>query len=184
MKKFILICAAALLVFSSVCAYAQTDVRSLNKVSRQTLVSLLGNPTDKWTVDDYWDADHLNSLKKKVEICVDKNGGIIYFYASSNKFCLLSDLFSGGIKVGDNISKVKSYDFVNCKYGKGKAGNALFKESELYNSNASVHKNWYFALHDEYHFIQIQTDDNGIIKKIGVSTHDEWLSSDHSSFLD
>ena len=47
------------------------------------------------------------------------------FETDSPDFCFFSDMFPGGIRVGDRIERIRSLDIVHSKAGKGRAKNAI-----------------------------------------------------------
>ena len=49
------------------------------------------------------------------------------FWTDSPDFCILSDCFPGGIRVGDRIERIRGLDIVHSKAGKGREANRLKK---------------------------------------------------------
>lgn len=157
MKKVISV--AALFLISLIC-FAQRDIKTLNYLSPEDVITLLGSPND---VDYTWMTIDGESVLGDACLTYDKtsiviNGGesygIDYFCTEDSLFCVLSDYISGGIKVGDSFDKLQAYDFVNSTYGRGKPENGL----------VLMDTNRYSVFFGEYQRLFFTVMDNIIIK--------------------
>ena len=110
--------------------FAQRDIKTLNNKTSDQIVSLIGDPTDMELGEDNENEDKL--IYDDSRIIVDnENKSLVYFETSSSAYCILSNLIPGGIKVGDPLSKIKSFDFANTEYGRGKEANGLKEETHI-----------------------------------------------------
>ena len=135
MKRFLSL--VALLIATAVTVSAQTDIKKLNKATKTTIVKLLGNTTEKW---GYTDIDHypcIGSATKNgfgpsgCELHIQPNNNeLLYFNTGSSKYCVLSDIVAGGIKVGSKIADLQKIDFSKTRYGRNKRANNLMLVSE------------------------------------------------------
>ena len=146
---------------------------TLREYTADEIIRLLGKPDqiDSAMIDDGlglyypnarffyylgWDPEHPE--KKPVYAW---NG----FETESPDFCILSDCFQGGIRVGDRLEKLQRLDFVHCKYGKGRAKNGLRLLDEKHGE--------YVIFSEEYdHFYLDVTD--GKLSRIFWATPDDW----------
>ena len=163
MKKQILI---IFIVFLSLPGFAQRDIKTLDKIGRNAIIAIVGQPDG----NEYWGGimDGCEAIQyPDTYICLDeKTSELIGFNSTSSSFCVLSDYIRGGFKVGDSLAKLKSFDFVHSKYGKNRAGNAL----KLVDSNEE--RDYYGAYQEErtnFFFVVKK----GVIKEIILSTLDD-----------
>lgn len=127
----------ALLIATAMTMSAQTDIKKLNKASRTTIVKLLNNTTEKW---DFTDIDHYPCIGRHTKdgygpsgcylIISPKDNSIDFFDTESSRYCILSDIVPGGIKVGSKIADLQKYDFSKTRYGRNKRANNLMLTSE------------------------------------------------------
>ena len=89
------------------------------------------------------------------------------FSTVSPDFCILSDCFPGGIKVGDSLERLQRLDFVHTKRGKGRAKNGLRLISDHPSSQV------YVIYQEEYDHFYLNVDD-GFVSKIDWSTPVDW----------
>lgn len=135
MKRFITL--VALLIATAVTVSAQTDIKKLNKATKTTIVKLLGNTTEKW---DFTDIDHYPCIGRHTKngygpsgcylIISPKDNSIDFFDTGSSRYCVLSDIVPGGIKVGSKIADLQKIDFSKTRYGRNKRANNLMLVSE------------------------------------------------------
>ena len=89
------------------------------------------------------------------------------FSTESPDFCILSDSFPGGIKVGDSLERLQQLDFVHTKRGKGRAKNGLHH----LNDDPTVAQFVIFG--EEYDHFYLDVDD-GVVSKIQWGTPPDW----------
>lgn len=130
MKKFLTIFAA--LVLATATMSAQTDIKTLNKVGQTAILKALGNPAEKWGVTDMDGYPCLGSHTRYgygpsgcYLIINPKTKELRYFDTESPKYCILSDVVPGGIKVGTKLSDLQKIDFSKTKYGRNNPKNGL-----------------------------------------------------------
>ena len=151
-------------------ALAQIDIRSLSGKDFQTLVKQFGTPVEEDHGTNYMCADVL--LYNHFTIYLDKvykNGkeqrSLGAFVTDSDRFCFLSDVYPGGLKVGTKLSDLQRFDFVNCKYGKGLAANGLRKASaneiqyKVFKTTAN-----YFLFKANYRYYYFTVEDGKIVE--------------------
>ena len=136
MKRIITL--VALLIATAVTMSAQTDIKKLNKATKTTIVKLLGNTTEKW---GYTDIDHYPRIGSATKdgygpsgcelIILPNTNELLYFDTESSKYCVLSDIVPGGVKVGSKIADLQKIDFSKTKYGKNKKGNNLMLTQDI-----------------------------------------------------
>jgi hypothetical protein len=117
-KTFILITAIILAV---VPGYAQRDIKAINKVSDAQLRKILGNPEkfEEEPLECYY-------FYKNATVVITKKTRILEsFQTDSPDYCILTKYISGGIKVGDSISKLQKINFAKTDYGRNNTKNAL-----------------------------------------------------------
>ena len=93
------------------------------------------------------------------------------FWTDSPDFCILSDCFPGGIRVGDRIERIRSLDIVHSKVGKGREENGL-KKMDWKDEN-----DHYQILGEESDFFYLKVKDD-IIVTIDWATPQEWTWTD------
>lgn len=163
MKKIIILLFATVLSFS---AYAQRDIKTLDGKTAQQIINIIGTPDSKdfgESLPEYDCLEYKDTYIAIVHLGIDGKTTIIdSFKTSSKKYCVLSHLVSGGIKVGDSLSKLQSIDFASTPYGRKKQANALkaFTECEYtiygYDVNYVIYEQEYSSI---YFAVQ-----NGVIK--------------------
>ena len=89
------------------------------------------------------------------------------FETESPDFCILSDCFPGGIKVGDRLERLKQLDFVHSRYGKGRAKNGL----RLAGNHSELDE--YIIFGEEYNSFYLHVKD-GIVRSISWVTPEDW----------
>ena len=172
MKKILSILIA--IMMSVLSAYAQIDIKQFNKVGPEAISALLGNPPEQWEDNLYPDCLILGDEEYIEGVCSfnarivldDKNYSLIGFNTNSPNYCVLSDYISGGVKVGDPISKMENYDFVHTKYGRNKDSNAF----RLLTSMGETKE--YGVFLDEFQFLFFYVS-NGIILSIAFGTSED-----------
>lgn len=160
----------------SFAAKAQIDIKLFNKVGPQVILTYIGNTTEKW--EDYSSED--GSLcfgyhtrygfgPSGVSMSISSNGYYLEnFSTDSPKYCVLSDLIPGGIKVGDKLSNILAFDFVHTPYGRNKSANALKSTGYV-----SQEKGEEFLIFDqEYEYITLWVK-NDIITMLQFITRNE-----------
>ena len=113
-----------------VTAFAQTDVKSLNGKDPQAIIRLYGTPKDQdngmfYTCSSVLFYDNYEFYLDKVGTSGNEKWVLCGFQTNSTKFCFLSDIYPGGIKVGTKLSDLQQFDFVGSKYGRNQSGNGL-----------------------------------------------------------
>ena len=144
--------------------FAQRDIKVFNRIGRDRIIKILGTP-DPADPDDDLLPEILVIRYKNTIIEIDKDSGeISRFITSSPEFCVLSDYVPDGFKVGDPVSKLKSFDFAKSKYRRNDPGNALKRMDSA--------GEWYVAYQKEYYFITFEIADNRISTIVFHSSQD------------
>ena len=144
--------------------FAQRDIKVFNRIGRDRIIKILGTP-DPADPDDDLLPEILVIRYKNTVIEIDKDSGeISRFITSSPEFCILSNYVSGGFKVGDPVSKLKSFDFAKSKYGRNNPGNALIRMDST--------GEWYVAYQKEYYYITFEIKNNSISTIVFHSSQD------------
>ena len=135
---------AVLTLVMIVPCFAKRDVKTLDKIGRQKVLQILGEPI----TTEIWEDAEILEYPDATRFCFDENSWeLVGFNINSAKYCVLSDYVKGGFKVGDKFSKVQKFDFVHSKYGRNRPGNAL----KLVDSTAE--REYYKVFSDEwYHY--------------------------------
>lgn len=130
MKRFLTL--VALLIATAVTMSAQTDIKKLNKIGEAAILRALGNPAEKWDVTDIDAYPCLGTVTMYgygpsgcYLIISPKNKELLFFDTESPKYCILSDVVPGGIKVGTKLSDLEKFNFSKTRYGRNKPGNEL-----------------------------------------------------------
>ena len=90
--------------------FAQRDVKTLDKIGRQKVLQILGEPI----TTEIWEDAEILEYPDATRFCFDENSWeLVGFNINSAKYCVLSDYVKGGFKVGDKFSKVQKFDFVH-----------------------------------------------------------------------
>lgn len=163
MKRYIIL---FLIVYLSIPGFAQRDIKTFDKIGRDAIIAIVGQPDGK----EYWGGimDGYEAIQyPDTYICLDEETSeLVGFNSTSSSFCVLSDFIRGGFKVGDSLAKLKNFDFVHSKYGKNRAGNALKlidsnKDRDYYGAYQEERKSFFFVVK------------KGVIKEIILSTLDD-----------
>lgn len=111
-------------ISTSISVFAQRDIKTLNKKTSAEVISIIGEPASKELGEEIENEDKL--FYEDTYLRVDNiNKALLYFQTASSSYCILSDVIAGGIKVGDSVTKIQSFDFVHSRYGRNKSGNSL-----------------------------------------------------------
>ena len=89
------------------------------------------------------------------------------FWTDSPDFCILSDCFPGGIRVGDRIERIRSLDIVHSKPGKGREGNGLRKADHYSDLDC------YVILGEEYDSFYLEVKDS-VVCAVNWETPQDW----------
>ena len=129
--------------------FAQRDIKDFNKIGTERIIKILGTPEPVDEVLQLVFPDLVFLHYKSCAMEINKDGyELNRFNTESPDFCVLSDYISGGFKVGDPVSKLKSFDFAKSKYGRDIPGNALKRDD--------CDGEWYIAYEMEYFFINFE----------------------------
>ena len=90
------------------------------------------------------------------------------FDTDSPDFCFFSDLFPGGVRVGDRIERVRKLDFVHSRPGKGRERNAL-RKVDWGNTGTDVFQ----VLGEEYNSFALEVKDS-VVCRIHWVTPIDW----------
>ena len=167
-------------MMSVLSAYAQIDIKQFNKVGPEAVSALLGNPPEQWRDDVYPDClilgdeeYHNNTCSFNARICLnDVDYRLVGFATKSSVYPFLLSFIPEGVKVGDPISKVESYDFVHTRYGRDKSGNAL-TQSGSYTDKAGELLRYYWLFSEELQDYYFLVNEVGIIVEIGFGEEEE-----------
>jgi hypothetical protein len=178
MKRLLLI---LFLVLAAVPCRAQIDVAVLNGKSPEEIITMLGKPLPNDGDEDalyielrypqgvfYLDTIYFKETNKK-------GFSLESFEIDSPAFCVLSDVYPGGIKVGDKAADLESFDFAGCKYGDYREVNN-FKRAEEPTRIYCPEKQYRadYVLFDERYTKYVFCVEDGIIKAIGMRTAQDW----------
>lgn len=134
MKRVLVISIA---IVMSLSANAQIDIKAFDRIGKEAVENLLGNPLESWDYDTYPEGMVLGACEydengmKEYGPCgavigvQEKDNALFLFSTSSPRFLFLTNLAEGGIKVGDSIDRIREIDFVHSRYGRNKPGNGL-----------------------------------------------------------
>lgn len=137
-------------VLSTWALFAQIDIDSLYNKTPNFVIQTLGEPSFKDFGDKYMAAATL--FYQNSRFYFDESEGewwLDCFETDSNDFCILSDCFEEGIKVGDSFQRINNLDFVNCKYGNHKSGNSLKRVSNAFRYKPLGHLVNYVVFEEE-----------------------------------
>lgn len=151
-----------LLILPCLQAFAQKDIKVLDQASDAAIRSTFGAPKEMIRGYDndfcYYYSDCSFSLAAD-------SRALVSFQTESPKYCILTNLVSGGIRVGDNIAKLKRIDWSKTTYGRNKPGNNLKQLPE--------EPNEYIIFEDEIQSVYI-TVKNGYITFWLLDTKEEF----------
>lgn len=159
---------------------AQIDIKQFNKVGPEAVSALLGNPPEQWRDDVYPDClilgdeeYHNNTCSFNARICLNSDDyRLVGFATKSSVYPFLLSFIPEGVRVGDPISKVESYDFVHTRYGRDKSGNAL-TQSGSYTDKAGELLRYYWLFSEELQDYYFLVNEVGIIVEIGFGEEEE-----------
>ena len=135
--------------------FAQRDIKDFNKIGTERIIKILGTPEPVDEVLQLVFPDLVFLHYKSCAMEINKDGyELNRFNTESPDFCVLSDYISGGFKVRDPVSKLKSFDFAKSKYGRNNPGNALTRLNEA--------KEYYVAYQEEYYHLYFEIKDGFI----------------------
>lgn len=141
----------------ALCAFtlsAQRDVKTLNKISDSKLRSIMGTPKEySDEMEDYY-----YYFNDATVVTSKNNRSLVSFQTSSSKYCILTKYISGGVKVGDPISKLQKVDFAKTAYGRNKSANGLTAYTPKHQNDYN-----YVVFQDEFQSVYFEIQ-NGIIK--------------------
>ena len=89
------------------------------------------------------------------------------FWTDSPDFCILSDCFPGGIRVGDRIERIRNLDIVHSRPGKGRERNGL-RKVESYEDHV-----YYLMLGEEFDHFYLNVKDS-VVCAIDWETPKDW----------
>lgn len=170
---------AAAFLFPSGRAYAQRDVETfIRGNSLQKIISIYGSPLEREEFDG--ESGYCTTLRYQdfyVTILheLDRVDGIIIF---SDKLCVLSSVIPGGIKVGDDISKYKYFDFTSKVTGKHYEANGFVLLSEPYREYPSKREFNYGILSKGHPYRIRFAVESGIIREILLDFLDDYPQQD------
>jgi hypothetical protein len=157
-KSFLSIITLSVIYIS---AYAQRDIKTLEGLTNEEIIQVLGAPASADLGDSFSDVDIYEYPDTRFGI-LKNSKKIEFFTTKSAKYCILSDIVSGGIRVGDSITKLINIDFTKCAYGRNKKSNALKDSPKLVHDLIGYASN-YVIFEDEYHSIYITIKDDKVI---------------------
>lgn len=152
MKKTIILLMASMLSFIT---YAQRDIKTLDGKTTQQIINIMGTPQTQDLSESFSDFDDLYYEDTRIGI-IPSSKSIDFFKTASKKYCVLSHLVSGGIKVGDSLSKLQSISFASTPYGRNKQSNALKPYNGVdgvkypiygYNANYVIYESEYCSIY-------------------------------------
>ena len=178
MKKILSILIA--IMMSVLSAYAQIDITQFNKVGPEAISALLGNPPEQWEDNLYPDCLILGDEEYNhgecsfnARICLNYDDyRLVGFETTSPAYPFLLSFIPEGVRVGDPISKVESYDFVHTRYGRSKSGNAL-TQSGSYTDKTGELLRYYWLFSEELQNYYFLVNEVGIIVEIGFGEEEE-----------
>lgn len=106
--KFLVLASLAMLLLFGIPANAQTTVKSISAEKKYTdkqIQSILGTP-DRLVKQEGDDGEALCNYYYQDAKFFFSDGQLIWMCIETKKYPVMTDRISGGIKVGDNISKV------------------------------------------------------------------------------
>ena len=134
MKRIIIILLTSLV---SLAGSAQVDISSLCGKGREWIVSKYGQPISEEICDMDDSFRRMNYDDFTVIIDEAHSNDIDEVTIISDKFCVLSTYFKGGVKVGDSADKLKKYDFAATAYGRNLEINN-FRDFDIYSFDKRI----------------------------------------------
>lgn len=164
-------------MFTATAAFAQTDIKSLNEAGLQKVKNQLGSACANcsWAFyDDFYLLEEKPGRAASPEITLwEDSYSLRSFATDSPKYIFLSDYISGGVKVGDPLSKVKDINFAGTTYGRNDTRNNCRKVN-FYDGNE-----WYVIFGQTHQEIELRVE-NGVIKEIRL----DWPDREEGFFPD
>ena len=166
MKKII---TWAVCMLATIPCFAQRDIKWFDQKTPEQIIAEYGTPTtmdlsgaerSDYMCDFALFYPHFEILLNKF-FQDSRQSYIEVFATDSPDFVVLSDIIPGGIRVGDTISKLQSFDFSATKAGRNRPENNLRKE-EL-ECGFGDYPEHYAVLSLESQWVGIDAE-NGIIK--------------------
>lgn len=163
--------ALIVMLLAAIPCMAQIDIATLDGKTPDEVIKMFGTPVDQDRDRMDYDCDAV-LIYKNCKIYLDKvynndeslNGyTLCAFETDSPSFCILSDVYPGGIKVGDKAADLEKFDFANCKYGNHRTENNFTK----------IHATEYILFKERYEHYYFTVQD-GIIKSITLSQAEDW----------
>jgi|GEM_PF-1270162 len=163
--------ALIVMLLAAIPCMAQIDIATLDGKTPDEVIKMFGTPVDQDRDRMDYDCDAV-LIYKNCKIYLDKvynndeslkGYTLCAFETDSPSFCILSDVYPGGIKVGDKAADLEKFDFANCKYGNHRTENNFRKVSKTeYSLFIERYEHYYFTVQD------------GIIKSITLSQAQDW----------
>ena len=150
------------LAFVCVSVYAQRDIKTIEGMSSSQIRSIMGTPKSTDLGESFSDVGIYEYDDTRFGIMRNNRRNLDFFVTKSSKYCVLSGLIPGGIRVGDDIPKLKDFYFANCAYGRNKASNALKSNQKVVHDLIGYSSN-HVIFEDEYHSIHITIEDNKVV---------------------
>ena len=158
MKKYIII---LITLFLPLAAFAQRNIKTFEGKTTSAVTDLIGRPLVLLEGDDTTeDADILTYQDTRLAIYKNTRG-LDFFETTSNKYCIFSHLISGGIKVGDSLTRLQSIDFAKTAYGRSKSSNRL-KTFDSFSYEVFGHPANYVVYESEYCSVYFCVENNTI----------------------
>ncbi|MBQ7467597.1 MAG: hypothetical protein IJS75_01905 [Bacteroidales bacterium] len=163
--------ALIVMLLAAIPCMAQIDIATLDGKTPDEVIKMFGTPVDQDRNYDSYDCAAV-LIYKNCKIYLDalyNNDGsakgytLCGFETDSSSFCILSDVYPGGIKVGDKAADLEKFDFANCKYGNHRTENNFTK----------IHATEYILFKERYEHYYFTVQD-GIIKSITLSQAQDW----------
>ncbi len=163
--------ALIVMLLAAIPCMAQIDIATLDGKTPDEVIKMFGPPVDQDRNYDSYDCAAV-LIYKNFKIYLDalynkddsvKGYTLCGFETDSSSFCILSDVYPGGIKVGDKAADLEKFDFANCKYGNHRTENNFRKVSKTeYSLFIERYEHYYFTVQD------------GIIKSITLTQAQDW----------
>jgi len=166
MKKNIILLAVLLLPMT---ATGQTDIKKFLHMSPTQVQKTLGYPqtalATTWVQDEYT-GNGVYLVEKAtnepydpaISLAKTSSGYTLEMFSTSKPdFLFLTNYIRGGVKVGDDISKVRNYKFSGTKFGRNKPGNNCRQAGEVEGQNCWI------IFGEEAEYIQILTQGSTIV---------------------
>lgn len=169
---------ASAFLFSSGRLYAQMDVDTIfYGNSLKKITSLFGNPLEREEFDG--EGGRYISVKyPDFFATILKDEGIEGIIIFSDKICVLSSVIPGGIRIGDEMSKYKDFDFTARLTGKHYEANGFIKLSEPYREYPSERIFNYGILSNGIPYRVRFSVEAGVIKEILLDLLDDYPPQD------